>query len=143
MRFYSKVSAALWINVFTACVWVYIAFAHHTHTSIASAYKLTAAVWIFLGLVTVLMQLFCFWELRPEGLFERRLWNTRIIPFDQITRIAPALLGNKPRPGWLGIDFHRPAPMSESGTLLLAPSHPEQLLQALRQVAPRAAFVSS
>ena len=138
MRFYSKVTASFWLMLFSCCAWIAIGVvAVHGHSRL---YPSLALVYVGLLLVSVFTQIFCYWEMRAEGLFERRLWSSRLIAFDEIVSIAPAMLGKRHRPGWLSINFSRPAPLSDRGTLLFSPARPNDFLSALRHAAPWATF---
>jgi|GEM_PF-2547308 len=90
---------------------------------------------ISLALSNLAPRLFTYWESRAEGLWERRLWRTQQIPWEEILRVS----------GWPGtsgkgfqIDFARSAPLSDRGTIYASPADRDSFLAELRQHAPHA-----
>ena len=144
MRFYSKVTVAICLNAVTAAVWMILGLgARHR----GGLLKLNGILFLFLFLISVLTQLLTYWELHPDGLYERRLWRKRIVPFDQIAAVKCEGPGGKPALNWLTVIYKSPFPSFDTdqnathrGILILAPAHRGELLTALRHAAPQASF---
>ncbi len=144
MRFYSRITAALCLNAISAVIWIVLGCSGMFHGSIA---KLLALIYSSFLFAAAAGQFLTYWELHPDALYERRLWQTRTIPFDQIAAIKAESPAGKPAPGWLKVLYKSPFPFFETGqnaldrgTLLLAPAHRSELLSALRHAAPQATF---
>lgn len=142
MRFYTKITPAFWINFITASLWIYLGLFAHT-SFLHGFYRMTSFLWLSILLSSVLAQVFFYWEIHVDSLYERRLWATRTVSFTEIVRVVPSTFGKKPRPGWLEIDFFRPGPFSARGTLRLAPAHLQEFVATLRHAAPQATFETS
>jgi hypothetical protein len=137
MRYRSKVTATLWVSLCSALGWIVLGLLPRA----GGVHRLFAAAIALISLQTLALQIFSFWEIHPDGLYERRLWSTRTIPFSLITGVHQVTLDNgKLRPGWLGIDLDRAAPLAEHKPILLVPAHSGQFLSALRHAAPQATF---
>ena len=68
---------------------------------------------------------------------ERRLWQTREVPWIEVTQVGPAFKRNSE---FLAIDFARSAPMSDRGTITANPIDMKEFVAALRRFAPQSSF---
>ena len=131
-----------------AIVWILLSYAWaskpHALSELRSVYLVTGALWFLLLLLCVLSHFSIWWDLDASGLTEHRLFSARTIPWPELTRVGPWTPGNKPIKGMVEVAYHRSAPMSASGHLLLQPGkgQHEGLLAQLHQYAPQATFVS-
>lgn len=141
MRFRTKFA---WVQFAGAILWLGLSYSwsHNTHATsgIRSSYLLGGIFWLFLALSCVMNYFFTWWDINDSGLTQRRLWSTRTIPWNEITRIAPWQPNSKPMPKWLAVEYARPAPMSDRGQLLIQPADRNALVRALRTHAPQADF---
>lgn len=90
---------------------------------------------IWLALLNLVPRLFTYWKPRAEGLWERRLWHTQQIPWEEVTRVS-----NWPGTGSEGlrIDYARPAPLSDRGAVYASSADRDGFLAELRRHAPHA-----
>jgi len=99
----------------------------------------TAVVWVFLGSIEALSRFLTYWDLGSFGLHERRLWNTREVPWQEVTHVG-AWNPERPSSDFLAIDYARPAPISDRGSVIANPEDRQQFIDALRRFAPQASF---
>jgi hypothetical protein len=97
-----------------------------------------ALIWIFFGLWRTLSQIFIYWDVDSSGLRERRLWNERTIPWQEVTRVSGWM--DRPSSDALAVHYARSAPLSDSGTVVATPEDRQQFLADLHRYAPQAAF---
>jgi hypothetical protein len=132
-----------WLQIATAILWIGLSCAWIHKATAPSALR---AVFVMAGILQTCVLLFYLatyltrWEITERALVQRRLWYARSIPWDQITRIGPWRLNEKPRYTWIEVNYARAAPMSDQGTLLLQPADRGSLVDELRSHAPRAEF---
>jgi hypothetical protein len=137
MRFRTKFGLLEWVWVAVACMIVLILLLDSGHKS---PYRgLIAAYWVLWAFVQAVSRFFVYWVLDSSGLRERRFWNTREIPWNEVTRVG-SLNPKQPASGLLEVDFARPAPMSDRGHILAHPQDREHFIRALRRFAPQADF---
>lgn len=86
-----------------------------------------------------LSQAFIYWDVDPEGLRERRLLSTRSIPWQEVVHVG-SWRPNQPASDYLEIDYARPAPISDRGTVIANPEDRSGFISALRRFAPQANF---
>jgi hypothetical protein len=120
MRFRSKFAwlqlcvGILWITL--SCMWLRKPSAA---PGIRGAYLITGILWLFMAISCITDYFFVWWGIEDAGLIQHRRWNTRTIPWDEITRVGPWQPNNKPMYNWLVVDYARPAPISDRGELIL------------------------
>ena len=112
-------------------------FHKHPHDRIGQLYLLLGIVQLIVAIATYF---FIWWRIDDSGLTQRRLFSTRTIPWNEITRIGPWRHNNKPIPNWLSVEYARPAPLSDRGELLFQPAKCFFLVRALRARAPQAEY---
>ena len=144
MRFYSKVTVLLYVSVSNAAMRTFDFFASRHYSFVETPLMI---LWLWLGGSAVAVQLFTYWEILHDDIYERRLWRKRTIPFDQIAAVKSEGPGGKPALNWLKVCYKSPFPSfdtdqnaNDRGTLLLDPAHRSELLTALRHAAPQATF---
>ena len=140
MLFRSKFA---WGQLLTALIWIPLSFTwfhKHPHHGIGQAYLLAGILWLFVGFYSIVGYFFVWWRIDDSGLTQRRLWSTRTIPWNEITRIGPWRHNNKPIPNWLSVEYARPAPLSDRGELRFQPAKCFFLVRALRARAPQADY---
>jgi hypothetical protein len=143
MRFRSKFAwahlcvAILWIAV--SCMWLR---KPNAAPGIRGAYLIAGILWLFATIFRI-RDYFVWWGIEDAGLINHRPWNTRTIPWNEITRVGPWRPNNKPMYNWLAVNYARPSPISDRGELILfKPEDRDGLVQALRAHAPQADFDS-
>ena len=133
MRFRAKFGALGWCWVGLACLALVLWF---------SGLRSGTLGWLvicyaLMALQRVLMQIFVYWDVDDDGLRERCLRNTREVAWREVQHV-----GGWPKP-WsdsLAIDFARPAPLSDRGSIIANPEDREEFISTLRRFAPQAAF---
>lgn len=129
-----------WLQLFMALTWVTLSFAWfriHPHEFLGQAYLVLGILQLLIAVATYF---FVWWRIDDSGLTQRRLFSTRTIPWNEITRIGPWQPHSKPMPQWLAVEYARPAPMSDRGELLIQPADRNTLVRTLRAHAPQADF---
>ena len=90
MRFYAKFP---WVQVFTGCVWLALAYLDlhkpHVTSGVRAAYLVGAACWISLSIWAVASYLLIYWDLESDALLERRFWTFRRVEYAAITSVDP------------------------------------------------------
>jgi hypothetical protein len=107
---------------------------------IHGAYLISGMVWTLVAIGCLAHYFGTWWAIEDAGLMQHRLWETRTIPWDEITRVGPWEPNNKPLSKWLAVGYRRSAPMSDSGEMVLQPADRESLVRTLRAHAPLADF---
>ncbi|HEY6446592.1 MAG TPA: hypothetical protein VIY53_09045 [Acidobacteriaceae bacterium] len=97
------------------------------------------ALWVALALQRLIPRVFTYWEVSPEGLFERRLWRERTVAWNEIVSVSPWPEG-KSASRQVAVSFGRSAPLSDRGQVIANPGDPDSFLMALREHAPQARF---
>jgi hypothetical protein len=129
-----------WPQLATAIMWATLSFAwfhKHPHDSIGQLYLLLGIVQFLIAITTYF---FVWWRIDDSGLTQCRLFSTRTVPWNEITRIGPWQPNGKPIPQWLAVEYARPAPMSDCGQILIQPTDRYALVRALRAHAPQADY---
>jgi hypothetical protein len=141
MRFRTKFQ---WAQFAGALLWIVPSYAWvHKPTAlpgIRGAYLISGIVWALIAISSLVHYVFTWWAIEDGGLIQHRLWDTRIVPWDEITRVGPWQPNSKPMYNWLAVDYVRAAPMSDRGELLFQPADRNTLLRVLRTHAPQATF---
>jgi hypothetical protein len=141
MRFRSRFA---WVQFAGAILWIGLSdsWFHKPNAppGIRSAYLIAGVFWLFIALSCIANFCFAWWQVDDTGLTQRRLWKTRTIPWNEITRIGPWQPNSKPMPQWLAVEYARSAPMSDRGELLIQPADRNTLVRALRAHAPQADY---
>lgn len=105
------------------------------------AYLIIGIVWLFIAVTCITNYFFVWWGIEDDGLIQHRPWNTRTIPWNEITHVGPWQPNSKPIYSYLAVNYARPAPISDRGVLVLfKPADRDGLVRALRAHAPQAAF---
>jgi hypothetical protein len=138
MRFRTKFGLLGWCLVSLAILYSYSAF-FGPHRSQHSAWRFSAAVWIWWALLRVLGQFFYYWELDAGCFRVRNFWYQKEIPWGEVTRVG-SFNPKQPSSGFLEVDYFRPAPMSDRGHVLANPEDRDQFIRTLRRLAPQATF---
>jgi hypothetical protein len=126
-----------------AILWAGLSFAwfhKHPHDSTGQAYLLIGILQLLIAAYCIAAYFFVWWRIDDSGLTQRRLWSTRTIPWNEITRIGPWQPNSKPIPHWLSVEYAHPAPLSYRGELLFQPANCFILVRALRARAPQAEY---
>jgi hypothetical protein len=89
--------------------------------------------------VRALSQAFIYWDVDPEGLRERRLWGTKSVPWQEVVHVG-SWHPNHPASDYLEIDYARPAPIYDRGSVIANPDDRSGFLSALRRFATQANF---
>ncbi|MGC2639457.1 MAG: hypothetical protein WA294_19890 [Acidobacteriaceae bacterium] len=97
------------------------------------------ALWIALALQRLIPRVFTYWDVRPEGLFERRLWRERTVAWNDIVSVSPWPEG-KSASRQVAVGFARSAPLSDRGQMIANPGDLDSFLRELRTHAPQARF---
>lgn len=137
MRFRAKFALVDWAWLAVAA-FVSVLFLSGPHRA-ASNLRYYALMMVLFAAARVLLHFFIFWEITSAGLYERRLWTTRTIPWQEITAIAP-WPESRPNRDYIAIEFARSAPLSNRGSVIASPEHREDFLTELRRRAPQAAL---
>ena len=96
-------------------------------------------LWMAIILARLLNPILIYWDIAPEGLRERRVWQSRIILWREIVSVEP-WPEEQPNADYLAIYFSRPAPLSSAGRVLANPADRSGFLSLLRTHAPQARF---
>jgi len=99
--------------------------------------SLLALCFVSMAVQRALFQAFIYWEVNPSHLRERRLWNTKEIPWKDVVHIGCWHL-NEPSSDYLEIDYARPAPLSDRGSVIANPEDRSGFLAALHRFATQA-----
>ena len=107
---------------------------------VRSTWKLIGVVWFLLLLFNFLGLYFIWWDVDQEGLTERRLFSKKTIPWADLVRIGPWNRLNTANRLYIEAEYHRSAPLSDSGKLLLRVKEDERrdLFRRLQDFAPQA-----
>jgi hypothetical protein len=138
VRFRSKfallqlVAALLWTGI------GFLSFHKHPHDAIGQFYLFLGILQLFIASYMVASYFFAYWLIDNSGLTQHRLWNSRTIPWNEVTHIGPWGSGNKPSYNWIKVEYARTAPLSDRGRLLIQPADRDALVRALRTRAPQA-----
>ena len=137
-----------WSQSLAAIVWLALSYAWgskpHAVPGIRSAYIVIGGMWFVVLLISLLSHFLIWWDLTESGLTEHRLLSTRTVPWAELTRVGPWVPGKKPIRTIVEVAYHRSAPMSDSGRLLLQPKEGQRktLFAQLYHYAPQATFDS-
>jgi hypothetical protein len=134
MRFRAKFALIDWAGL-TLAAFAWLLFFSEPHRVDAPLLWYVTLMNVFAG-SRVVLYMFVYWETTIEGLRERRLWSTRTIPWPEITAIGP-WPDRHPNRGFLAIEYTRPAPLSDRGTLVANPENREAFLGEIRRHAPQ------
>jgi hypothetical protein len=135
MRFRAKFGALDWCWIGTACLFAALWFSGH----LSGIAGLFALYFVSMTAFRALSQVFIYWEIDSERLRERRLWHTKEIPWPEIVHVAswhPRQVSHD----YLEIDYARPAPMSDRGSVFANPEDRTGFLAALHRFATEADF---
>jgi hypothetical protein len=135
MRFRAKFGALGWCWVGMACLLAAL-WLSGLRSGIAS---MLAVYFVAMASQRALFQAFIYWEIAPEGLRERRLWNTKAISWREIVHVG-SWHPNQVSSDYLEIDYARPAPLSDRGSVIANPEDRSGFLAALRRFATHADF---
>ena len=105
-----------------------------------SLYQVALAFWICSTLMTVLGYLTSWWIIADDGIHERRIWSTRVVPWDEVQRIGPYQPGSKPLLATMEITYERTGPLSDRGNMVFRPGNRQQLLASLHSHLPPMVF---
>ena len=133
MRFRAKFGALDW------CVVGMALFAIVLWLSGAHLGVMTFLAVVPLASLRILSQLFIFWDVDGDFLRERRLWSTHQIPWHEVVYVGswnPSWLESD----YLEIDYARPAPLSERGSVKANPEDRARFIASLHRFAPQADF---
>ncbi len=97
-----------------------------------------AVAWALMALLRIGAYFFVFWQMDPEGLFERRFWNTRVIPWRDVVLIQG--LCDAPSSDYVEVFVHQPGLQAAAQPLLANPGDRAQFLAALHRYASLARF---
>lgn len=134
MRFRAKFGAIGWFWVGSACLIATLWLSGRRH----SESRFLALFFLVMASLQVLNHFFIYWDIDPAGLRERRLWSTREIHWREVTHIGG--WPSQPSSDSLQIDFARPAPISERGSVIANPEDRGGFIAALHKFAPEAEF---
>jgi hypothetical protein len=137
MRFRTKFGAQGWCLVSVAIL--YACFAYFGYHLQRSVWGFAAGVWVWLALLRILSQIFCYWEADSESFREHNFWVKKEIPWEEVTRIG-SFNPKQPSSSFLAVDYARGAPMSERGHIVANPADREQFIAVLHRFAPQATF---
>lgn len=136
MRFRQQfgLSGYIWLTIL--CFYSFVLFSQSGKSHLPFP---VAEIWIFFAALQVASKLFTYWDVESDGLHERRLWNTREVPWDEITRVEP-YNPNHPASPSMAIEYARTGPLSDRGQILANPADWDEFLRAMRRFAPHADF---
>jgi hypothetical protein len=140
MRYRAKFGILGWLYVALPCFVILLkisGFRSGIHSSLLT-YSYVGLV-SFLGLVRVSRQIFTYWQLDSSGLRERMLWRQRDISWQEVARVS-GYPCSQPGSNSLSIDYARPAPLSDRGTIIANPENRRQFLADLHRFAPQAVY---
>jgi hypothetical protein len=143
MLFRSRFTWVQLVQLATALIWIPLSFTwfhKHPHDAIGQAYLLVGILQFFIAAYCIAAYFFVWWRIDDSGLTQRRLFSTRTIPWNEITRIGPWQPNTKPIPQWLSVEYARSAPLSDRGELLIQPADRNTLVRTLRTHAPQADY---
>jgi hypothetical protein len=138
MRFRAKFGLHGWLSVAMLCFLIVLKISELKSRHHNAALSPLLLMWIVFGFGRVLIQIFVYWDVDSTGLRERRLWSKRAIPWQEVIRVSGWM--DRPSSYALAIDYARPAPLSDSGTVVAAPEDRQQFLSDLHRFAPQATF---
>jgi len=145
MRFRQRFPTA---QMILAPLWIAVSIAWlrkpHAIAGIRGAYTVIGLLNVLVLILYLSNYLFVWWDITDHGIRERRLWDTRFIPWDAIDRVhlwRPSPLKIKTVLGeTLEVEYARTGPMPDRGSILLLPRKRQSFLLALRTHAPQAAI---
>jgi hypothetical protein len=138
MRFRAKFGLQGWLSVAMLCFLIVLKISELKSGHHNAALSPLVLMWIVFGLGRVLSQIFIYWDVDSTGVRERRLWSERTIPWQEVTRVSGWM--DRPSSDALVLHYARPAPLSDSGTVVAAPDDRQQFLSDLHRFAPQATF---
>jgi hypothetical protein len=94
---------------------------------------------VLIALQQALNHAFIYWEIGPDGLRERRLWNTKEVPWQEVVHVGSWHPKNTAS-DYLEIEYARPAPKSDRGSVIANPEDRSGFLAALHRFATQASF---
>jgi hypothetical protein len=105
----------------------------------------TSSLWTVLEEIALLAipvsegiaQALIYWDTKPDGLYARRIWRKKMIPWREISRIS-AFRPNQPSSRYLAIHYSRTAPSPDQGKIVVYPEHRQQFLAEIQKYAPHA-----
>ena len=141
MRFRQKFPA---LQALSALLWIALVIAwsreNQPASRIGGASVISLVAWLFILLWSLAGYFFIWWDITSDGITERRLWNTRSIPWDEVCSVAPWRPRSKTIHDTVEVEYARTGPISDRGSLMLLPREHQSLLAALRARAPHATF---
>jgi len=140
MRFRPKLGLALCLNLFSCSLWISTAtmsIRKHPHSDVVSLQWICAITYLLLVLLNAAQYSFTWWDIRETGLFERRLWTTKSIPWSELARTRPWQPHKRPIPNTIEMLYHRDPPISDDGSIIATPSSIPLFLEALQTRAPQ------
>jgi hypothetical protein len=141
MRFRQKFPTT---QIIMALVWIALSesWVHKGHAiaGIRGAYAWVAAGWIFVLVMALAGYFFIWWDITSDSLIERRLWNTKVVPWSEVYRVSPYLPSKKTVGDTLDIEYARAGPLSDRGHIVLLPLERQSFVLALRTHVPQAVF---
>jgi hypothetical protein len=127
-----------------APLWIAVSIAWfrkpHAIAGVRGAYTITGFLWLFALIMYLAGYFFIWWDITDDALVERRLWNTKFIPWVDIYRVGLWRPLNKGLGGTLEIDYARTGPTPDRGSITLLPRERQAFLATLRTHAPQAAI---
>ena len=135
MRFRAKFGAIGWCWIGSTCLIAILWLTGLRHSSTG----ILALFFLLMSIQRVVFHIFIYWDMDSGSLRERRLWNTREIPWPEVTHIAN-WIPNQPSSDYLEINFDRSPPMSERGSVIANPEDRGGFIAAVRKFAPMAEF---
>ncbi len=135
MRFRAKFGALGWCWVGLACFVVVLLCSGLR----AGGFGDFAVLIVLFAMQRVLLHAFTYWDVLSDCLRERRLWNTREVAWREVQHVG-GWRPSQPSSDSLAIDFARPAPLSDRGSIIAHPEDRSAFIAALRKFAPQAAF---
>lgn len=132
MRFRPKFGLQGWSWVALGCLSTLLLARAHSN-------RLLWSVWPILALQFIFGKVFIYWEVDASGLHERRFWRRKEIAWDEITHVG-SWIPSQPGSDYVAVDYGRPAPMSDRGSVIANPADRAEFIAALRRFAPQADF---
>lgn len=136
MRFRAKFDLLSWAYVALALFVLALTLSPGHHNEVMRFFVVS---WTILAALKILSQIFIYWDVNSACLREQRPWNEKKIPWEEVTRVS-AWNPKQPSSDVLAIDYVRPAPMSDRGSIIVNPEDRQQFLANLRRSAPQATF---
>ena len=87
-----------------------------------------------MALVQIVSYFFIYWEIESDHLRERRLLTTREVSWAELKSVSPWGKSTE----YLALDYSRPAPMSDRGSIIANPEDRSAFIDAIRRYAPQA-----